>query len=250
MKTKKTFTKKDVAVVLICVFVLVMTLGAVGNRGRAHAKQVVCKSNLKGMATAWLAFINDNDGEFFGYSTSLWINNLADYTDNLDRIRYCPMTKLNEALSSLGSSWETWVWSYGELHGSHGYNGWLYGGDPGWVNYMEYLFGNIEDVDLPNLTPVFFDAKWVDAWPREVDVVPVTLDLNYGGMGYDAPVTNHMQRLMLNRHFGVCNIGFVDGHAETVELGRLWGLKWHKQFEIYEGIMTRVDGSPIYIEGP
>lgn len=243
-------TKRDVLVTILCVFVLMMALGAVGSRGRANAKLVVCQSNIKGMTMALIAFADDNGGEFFGYESSLWINNLADYTDNLDRIRHCPMTEFSSStFMGWGSSWETWVWTANvpsPAHGSYGYNGWLYGEDPGWVGYMEYMFGNLGNIELPNLTPVFFDANWTDAWPRDTDTVPVTLDLDYGSHGYDAPVTNHMQRLMLNRHFGVCNVGFVDGHVEPVELGRLWGLKWHRQFEIYDGIMTRIDGSPIY----
>jgi prepilin-type N-terminal cleavage/methylation domain-containing protein/prepilin-type processing-associated H-X9-DG protein len=88
-------------------------------------------------------------------------------------------------------------------------------------------------------TPVIADSNWIDTWPQPSDLPAQNL---YTGDDY----AGAMVRLTLPRHGGVplwpknqrfnpkndlpgaINIGFVDGHAESVKLERLWYIDWHK----------------------
>jgi len=86
--------------------------------------------------------------------------------------------------------------------------------------------------------PVFVDCKWVDYFARDTDVCPAGFDLETGtGTG--------IRRFLMDRHRGTINVGFIDGHADSVKLEKLWSLKWSKSFQT-RSIMTRTDGSPIY----
>ncbi len=62
MKSKIAFTKKDIAVVLVCLVFLLMSLGAIGSGGRERFKRAVCLSNLKQLSLAWYQYADDNDG--------------------------------------------------------------------------------------------------------------------------------------------------------------------------------------------
>lgn len=43
-----------------------------------------------------------------------------------------------------------------------------------------------------------------------------------------------MMRYAIDRHNQWQNVGFVDGHAETVPVEELWELKWHQEYEYTE----------------
>jgi hypothetical protein len=58
----KGFTRVDLAVTLLCAAFLIMTLGAVGNRGRRRAQQLVCASGLGKWGSAIAAYNAANDG--------------------------------------------------------------------------------------------------------------------------------------------------------------------------------------------
>ncbi len=66
------FGKRDAALVLGCVLFLLLNLGALDERGRAHAKKMVCLTNVRQLAHAWLLYARDNDDKLvngaIGYS--------------------------------------------------------------------------------------------------------------------------------------------------------------------------------------
>ncbi|MHC4203471.1 MAG: hypothetical protein ACYSTT_02390 [Planctomycetota bacterium] len=74
MKDKIKLTKKEIIVVLGCAvfLVLILNLGAFHERGRGHAKKMVCLTNVKQLAHAWLLYARDNDDKLvngaIGYS--------------------------------------------------------------------------------------------------------------------------------------------------------------------------------------
>ncbi|MBT5925792.1 MAG: hypothetical protein HOH33_04145, partial [Verrucomicrobia bacterium] len=43
---------------------------------------------------------------------------------------------------------------------------------------------------------------------------------------------NGMGRFAMNRHNGFVNSVFMDGSARSVRLKGLWGLKWHRDFDV------------------
>ena len=63
MKTTRSFTKKDIVVVLVCVIFLVINVGAISSSGRRRTKRAVCLTNLKQLTLAWTQYADDNDGK-------------------------------------------------------------------------------------------------------------------------------------------------------------------------------------------
>ena len=61
MKLYKAFTRVDFVVTFLCAVLLVVTAGAVGNRGRERAKQLVCASQLGKWGQAIIMQSADND---------------------------------------------------------------------------------------------------------------------------------------------------------------------------------------------
>jgi prepilin-type processing-associated H-X9-DG protein len=71
--------------------------------------------------------------------------------------------------------------------------------------------------------PMVLDCIWDNGWPRESDPVPDTL---YTSNNFSPMIG----RFCIARHGMAVNVGFVDGHASTVQLPDLWRLPWHKQW--------------------
>jgi prepilin-type processing-associated H-X9-DG protein len=61
MKDKTKFTKKEIIIVLVCAVFLVLNIGAFDERGRGHAKKMVCLTNIRQLGHAWLLYARDND---------------------------------------------------------------------------------------------------------------------------------------------------------------------------------------------
>ena len=64
MKSKTSFTKKDVVVVLSCIVFLLMTLGAIGSgyleRTREQGRRAICLNNMKQLTLAWIIYADEN----------------------------------------------------------------------------------------------------------------------------------------------------------------------------------------------
>jgi len=105
-------------------------------------------------------------------------------------------------------------------------------------------------VKHPAETPFFYDQTWTDTWPIETD--PPSSNL-YGLGGTTSLPAVGFHRLTKARHGsggggkapkvygpgstataakmpGAINMGFGDGHAETVKLPRLWSFFWHAKW--------------------
>jgi prepilin-type processing-associated H-X9-DG protein len=76
MKRSKGFTRVDLLVTLLCAAFLVVTMGAVGNRGRERAKQTVCLSNLGKIAIASMVYADACEGRLV--PVEIWDYELAD----------------------------------------------------------------------------------------------------------------------------------------------------------------------------
>jgi prepilin-type processing-associated H-X9-DG protein len=83
--------------------------------------------------------------------------------------------------------------------------------------------------------PIIFDAVWPTAWPKDP---PPPADSSWVSEGPPgslyAPaggppmaIGNNWTRVVIARHNMAINVGFMDGHATTVDLPQLWFLKWH-----------------------
>jgi prepilin-type processing-associated H-X9-DG protein len=84
------------------------------------------------------------------------------------------------------------------------------------------------------LVPVLCDAVWPNSWPREeesVTGVPSVFDPAQNATGA-RNFGNDWRRVCIARHKFAINVGFADGHAETVELPDLWKLKWSRNWDL------------------
>ncbi|MCI0499263.1 MAG: hypothetical protein L0Y36_06250, partial [Planctomycetales bacterium] len=122
----------------------------------------------------------------------------------------------------------------------------------GWIessdNLKKYAYPNTLQTANSASVPVFFDSVWVDAWPKDTDTVPPSLNLEQEpkDTGTDSPVNNHIRRMLVKRHGGTINLSFLDGHVDSIKLEHLWNYKWHQDFVLLGGEKRRTDSSKIY----
>lgn len=264
--SKRGFTLIELLVVIAIIALLLSIIVPALRIAKEKAKNLSCRANVRGLSQALRLYSEQSNGRMFTYYDGLYLNQIADQTGELDKLRYCASTIVDQQvkIGEWGTSGKSWTWVNGVSRpeqGSYGLNGWLYrypsNYNNGWVESAENLkkFAYANTLDAPNSAsvPVFFDCLWVDAWPKHTDTVPVNLDLaqeppsrNTGG---DGPVNNHIRRLMLKRHFGSSNVSFLDGHVDNIKLENLWQYKWHQEFIPYNGEKLREDNkTKIYIK--
>jgi len=125
-----------------------------------------------------------------------------------------------------------------KLMGSYGYNGYCLRIDDSGNNKTLCQSGQAKiaawlwsyPIKSSVEVPLIFDSTWPTAWPKETDAVPKSLYSDVGA----APalsIGNNWTRLCVARHGMAINVGFLDGHVQTVPLPDLWKLKWHKGWD-------------------
>lgn len=75
--------------------------------------------------------------------------------------------------------------------------------------------------------PTFADCVWAEAWPAVGDPLPSASDVQKGNGRY---LDSNLGRFYIKRHNYGINVGFLDGHAESVSLPAVPTLKWSNQF--------------------
>jgi hypothetical protein len=145
MKRSKGFTRIDLAVTLLCAAFLIMTLGAVSNRGRRRAQQLVCESQLGKWGQAVIMQSEDNGDEVMSIVMRVWgpyptfmgtfppdlqyfpdeyvpgefsvysINPYIDCVDNnfqnngkAHKILACPSTNVDLMMEIIHTQWDVW----------------------------------------------------------------------------------------------------------------------------------------------
>jgi prepilin-type N-terminal cleavage/methylation domain-containing protein/prepilin-type processing-associated H-X9-DG protein len=251
----KGFTLIELLVVIAIIAILAALLLPALARAKLKAQQVNCLSNLRQLDMAGKMYMEDA-GQMFAYADpdlnpeSLWMGCLINYYAQVASVRICPSApdKGNPSgtLNPAGTADSAWYWNPQGTNyvGSYAINGWMYVFLPG-ANLEgasadpQYLFPKESSVQQWALTPMFFDAVWVDTWPLENDA-PARNLYNPGYSGVAG-----MPRLCIVRHGGVnpasaprnvppgsplpkgINMAFADGHVELVRLQNLWQYYWH-----------------------
>ncbi len=64
--------RSDIIVTVVCIALVLMTLGAAGRQGRERARRAVCLSNLKSLTQAWRQFADDHDGNLVNAATGIY----------------------------------------------------------------------------------------------------------------------------------------------------------------------------------
>ncbi|MEN6336970.1 MAG: H-X9-DG-CTERM domain-containing protein [Phycisphaerales bacterium] len=258
----------DVAILLVCMALVLLTLGAVGRTGRGRAKEVVCQANLRCWGDVFGGIVEENGGKFlsgvnsWGHWWPIQLpHELQDWKKN--RTWFCPTATIpiygeNGGSSGL-STWNAWgihqspptmtyegktyAMADSGLNGSYGLNGYVIpipenlsvhtanayeGGVP-----AKYGWRNLLDVPDASQVPMFLDALRFDVWPQEAQAPAVQENAAWGA--------SHMARCCINRHDGAVNSLFVDGSVRKVGLKELWTLKWHQAFNT-AGPWTKAGG--------
>lgn len=243
---KKGFTLIELLVVISIIALLLSILMPALNKVKEQAKSVICKSNLKQMHFGVVLYAEDNNDKCFDYdySRGLYLQRLVNYLDKIEKIRYCPSTKVGRSQDAadlgrwsdlaFGTARMTW-WEWfipnpsegGKVtqeYGSYAYNGWMYTEMSGSASTAERMFGKMT-ASPGSQIPLIMDSTFLDLWPLDTDIPSPELDLHVG----EWPPS--MGLLWIDRHNMRCNTVFVDGHTGGVKLEDLWKLKWHDEFK-------------------
>ncbi len=263
MKSRnRAFTLIELLVVIAIIALLLSVILPALNLAKEKAKNLSCRANLRSLAQAFRLYTEKNDGRVFGYGSggvnNLWLQQIADQIGDINKVRYCPSTKLNEAnpfpgTAAWGTAKETWIWNVDVTeaeHGSYGINGYIYSNTPDWIIPTDEW--KASQWPTTNVTansasiPIFIDSMWVDLWPEDDDTVPPDHNLETGDIGVNGADRNMMLRCMIDRHGGNLSVSFLDGHVEPIALENMWSLKWSREFTTTGQEQLRTDGTPIY----
>lgn len=249
-QTSRAFTLVELLVVIGIIALLISILLPVLGKAQEQARRTQCLSNIRQMGMAFDLYTHDSKGKAFYYRNSketFWMNVLKKYQNNNIKIRLCPNASEPANPMGWGNVFNAWgpstdvnSWLY-ENPGSYCFNGWLYrldsgtGSNPGSGGNGGIDFSKGQAADYFNLpvkqsseVPLFADSFWVDAWPKPTDRPPS--NVKFINRSVEDQENNMMMRVCIARHGWSVNVVFVDGHAENVELPRLWELKWHNRY--------------------
>ncbi len=260
-KLKKGFTLIELLVVVSIIALLVSILLPALGKAREQAKAVLCLSNVRQMSLGLRYYAEANEDRAMTYSdddNKYWFSEIAPllgdklYQDEPEArrnskimdISVCPSTNkrtdeemdvtITDYREWFGTAKRTWRFYNSKAQGSLGMNLWIQQipgketSEYGWFGILpqENFWGRYSTIKSD--TPEFGDSCWVGTWPDNDDHVPSDItNGRYWGEYY------HLDRYFMGlfclaRHGMAINVSFHDGHAEKVELERLWTLRWHK----------------------
>lgn len=243
MRYKRKISGSDVAVVVLCATLALLTLGAAGRQGRRRAREAVCVSNLGQWGRIFDGYVQRNDGRFFAGQGSRgywWPEELKASHKNRKQMKiwFCPeadepLLDENGDGGGNGPVFSAWgIYSNDDLGrhglaGSYGLNGYtIHISD--WGTYEGGVWArdgwrNFNAVAHADTVPWFVDALRFDMWPRYYE--------GPAAEEFASWTANNMGRCCINRHSGAVGCLFLDGSARKVGLKELWTLRWHQTFD-------------------
>src|SRR6266568_9150 len=256
---KRAFTLIELLVTIVVIAILGGLLLTAVSSGKLKAQRIHCLNNVKQLALGSFMYASDNSRpagvESPAFPGGNWMGTLNEYA-RVKGILTCPSAPLHQPPPASGNeqgyadrAWVRWTSDKKTMFsGSYGYNGWLYSdlrlSEPGDPKQLQ-VFTRESAIQIPALTPVFFDENWVDAWPEETDKPYRNL---YEGQPLSVS-PDQMGRCTIARHGsrsasqaprkiapgqkmpGAINMGLADGHTELVKLEDLWKYYCHLDWQ-------------------
>jgi prepilin-type N-terminal cleavage/methylation domain-containing protein/prepilin-type processing-associated H-X9-DG protein len=254
---KKGFTLIELLVVIAIIALLLSVVMPALRKVKDTAHFLVCRSNLRQLATAINTYTVENKGSFITYynwsgpsvANTLWIDAIGKYASNVSKIRYCPKAEVptQDALNKLtagiagyyqGTAQNAWSLNTNSVYGTqYGTGGNVFYQSEGSYTYNGYLYvktgiaatddnlgsyaGGIENLfnTISSVTLPAMVPVLVDGiWP---DMWPTPGELPHPQAkwptGYRTG-SHYMSRILIDRHNKRLGVAFLDGHAESIEI--------------------------------
>ena len=216
---RRGFTLIELLVVIAIIAILAAILFPVFARAKAKARQTVCLSNVKQLALGVKMYQSDWDDtypswqEVGGYHRE-WFFTLYDgetriepdgscmpYVQNVD-INICPDWQSPGVSGGLMHEMQSYGANTALMYGAYYCN--RFGGGGGPVAALPLSDG---DIDNPVAYVMFADIE--APWWKYAVIYP---RMWYIPIGWPS-----------NRHNGICNAAYCDGHAKAVKRVQIWG---------------------------
>jgi len=232
-KSFKLFSLIELLVVFALMGILISLLQPSLSKMIKSADTLACANNLHHFYKIFMFYTEDNDDLFTPYGAEgtgpftnyMWFTRLENYHDQLDQVRLCPSTTVTKTIWGTTDT----AWNWGGRAGSYAFNAYFHSigytktHEPIIYSDSSSYFRKLSRVTRPAETGMLADSSWVDAWPDNSQVGPVTASL--GGQSGESS----MARLCVNRHEWATNVLKADGSVRKHVLEELWtDLYWHR----------------------
>ena len=237
-----------IAIIAILASLLLPVLG----RAKDQARNATCISNLKQWGITWKLYTDEHEDSFMAgtsvdWARGAWVLAFTNGRPQKPALLLCPKAtdrrgpgdqEVRTSLSDpnaveYGGPTTAYDFPIPDpadparlLLASYGLNCWVYNPD---TNNVQGRVANLHwrkygAATQPSITPLFLDSMWRGGGPYVTDAPPA-----FNGQWTFAA---EMQFLAIARHAKGVNVLFFDSSVRYSRVRDLWGLRWHKEYDV------------------